>query len=114
VRNSQALGRLAELCHGMSGRTLRRIPVLAHARYIASGAIADIDMDSEENGQEAQDEEANDSEEGEESESTVDDKEMNQDEMKDGVDVWLHAMLETVKKEKQQMLAVENGNGSVR
>jgi len=90
----------------MSGRTLRRIPVLAHARYIASGAIAEVDMDSEENGQGDQDEDACDSEEGEESESTVDDEDMNQDEMKDGVDVWLHAMLETVKKEKQQMLAV--------
>ncbi|GAA5959456.1 hypothetical protein JCM3765_002332 [Sporobolomyces pararoseus] len=37
---SLKLGRLAEKCQGMSGRTLRRLPVLAHARHIGLHAAA--------------------------------------------------------------------------
>ncbi|GAA5845714.1 hypothetical protein JCM3766R1_001146 [Sporobolomyces carnicolor] len=37
---SLKLERLAEKCQGMSGRTLRRLPVLAHARHIGLHAVA--------------------------------------------------------------------------
>ncbi|KAK9899767.1 AAA-domain-containing protein [Cystobasidium minutum MCA 4210] len=45
LRNSKRLSDLAHLCHGTSGRTLRRLPLLAHARYSAK-AHMETDLDS--------------------------------------------------------------------
>ncbi|KAK0544774.1 hypothetical protein OC846_005929 [Tilletia horrida] len=43
---SAALSQLAHQCTGMSGRTLRRLPVLAHARYVgAQGMGGPLPMD---------------------------------------------------------------------
>ncbi|GAA5893987.1 hypothetical protein JCM6882_007951 [Rhodosporidiobolus microsporus] len=37
---SEALADLARQCQGLSGRTLRRLPVLAHARHLSSSSFA--------------------------------------------------------------------------
>ncbi|GAA6029000.1 hypothetical protein JCM8097_001545 [Rhodosporidiobolus ruineniae] len=39
-RCSEELARLAEKCQGLSGRTLRRLPVLAHARHLSASFSA--------------------------------------------------------------------------
>ena len=88
----------------MSGRTLRRIPVLAHARYIGDGlnglersATYTDRLTSEEgdteNGDEAEECDGSDENEGE-------------DDAED-LEVWLDAMMETVEEEKEQMMRVE-------
>ncbi|KAK0529386.1 hypothetical protein OC835_004356 [Tilletia horrida] len=41
---SMLLSKLAQMCTGMSGRSLRRLPVMAHARYIGASANGPVPM----------------------------------------------------------------------
>lgn len=79
----------------MSGRTLRRLPLLAHARYVAS--------DSRQPKYEDDDEEEIDSEESSEDESDEEEESLSE-----SIEVWLDAMKVTVAAEKIQMEKVEN------
>lgn len=85
----------------MSGRTLRRLPLLAHARYIAG--------DFESMHSDASKEEDSASEEDSESD-TLDEGDY-QDDTDEGdaptIDTWLEAMLSTAKAEKAQMEKVD-------
>lgn len=86
---------------GMSGRTLRRLPLLAHARYSARSrdewSIGDHTRDDEELL------DGSDDDSTEYAASTV-------GEELDSVEIWLEAMMEAVKAEQDQMERVEENS----
>lgn len=119
LKNSQTLCDLAGICHvsingisaahrlnlyieqGMSGRTLRRLPLLAHARYSARSSNEwsfEDELDDEEDLLAGTDDECT-----EYAASTA-------GEELDSVEIWLEAMLEAVKAEQDQMERVEENS----
>lgn len=90
----------------MSGRTLRRLPVLAHARYIAGGAIAAP------LGSGGADEEDVSSDEMEEEES---ENESCDDEPMSTISDWVSAMERVVTEENEQIGKLEElvGTGKI-
>lgn len=81
----------------MSGRSLRRIPVLAHARYIASGHLEDMEEVEIEGSVEQED-----GSEGAESEDGED-----EDPEAETLEMWLWAMTLAAKAEKGQMALIQ-------
>ena len=101
----------------MSGRTLRRIPVLAYARYIfgsSDSLTAILEYSSRQDDKdriaagdveriEHDDEEEDDDNQNEAKSEEYDDRE--------SIETWLEAMIETVKAENEQLARVEQGEG---
>lgn len=88
---------LTYVIQGTSGRTLRRLPLLAHARHAARAPVA-VDW----NKYEGRDENANDLS-ADESSSELGDEQ-------DSLETWLEAMHEAVTSEQQQMARVEENS----
>lgn len=93
----------------MSGRSLRRLPLLAHTRFVAGGAYDESETDEEASAHEGSSEEWDTSLTAGEEEQSFDVEELPEGE--DGpesLEVWLEALLRTVKAEKAQMSMVED------
>ena len=79
----------------MSGRSLRRIPLLAHVRYVANGTLPPLAQPLSG----VMSANALNGHNGSDSSSDIDDTE--------SLEVWLAAMLETAKQEKAQLAKVD-------
>lgn len=133
-RNSRKLARLAELCHGMSGRILRRLPVLAHAKYMCGAYQTTIKETCKilEEGDDDDDlfSDSDDSESSDAEDTLTEDDELDSDDHEkvprkkrphddfdtisqetDSLEAWLDAMYAAIMDEKEQAGHVLQRNG---